>query len=353
MAERSPDRLQASHTGLAADPPLLRVAGLTVAFGEDGGAVPVLHDVTLTIGRGETLGMVGESGCGKSVTWLAVLRLLGRRARIGGRVELDGVAISTWPDDRMDRVRGGRIAMIFQDPMSALNPVHSIGRQIVEALMLHRRLPAGAARDEAARLLDRVEIAGAKGVLDKYPHELSGGMNQRAMIAMALAGQPDLLIADEPTTALDVTIQAQILDLLGQIQRDLGMAMVLVSHDLGVVSEICRHVAVMYCGRIVEIGETNAIFDRPRHPYTKGLLAAMPALDGPPQRLRPIPGTVPPPGDMPPGCAFGPRCRRATAACRQSVPELRRLARAQSAACFHPADPWGGDPIPLQGAALP
>ena len=319
----------------------MKISGLTVAFARGTGHVPVLHGIDLSVAPGETLGMVGESGCGKSVTWLAVLRLLGPRAVIGGSVTLGGRSISDIPEEEMVRVRGRRIAMIFQDPMSALNPVHSVGRQINEVLITHKGLSAAAARAQAQRLLDQVGIPGAASVLGKYPHELSGGMNQRAMIAMCLAGQPDLLIADEPTTALDVTIQAQILDLLRQVQRDHGMALVLVSHDLGVVAEVCQRVAVMYCGRVVEQGETDAIFDRPQHPYTQGLVAALPTLDGPPRRLRQIPGSVPAIGALPPGCAFAPRCPKALPACRQAVPELQTIDAGHAAACIRPA---GRDP---------
>ena len=334
-----PDGVTADDGAPHAAKTLLAITGLTVAFTVGSARLPVLHGIDLAVGPGETLGMVGESGCGKSVTWLAVLRLLGPRALIGGTVALAGRSIADLPEERMVRLRGRRIAMIFQDPISALNPVHTIGRQIGEALVAHRGATAAAARAEAARLLDQVGIPAAKSALQRYPHELSGGMNQRAMIAMCLAGRPDLLIADEPTTALDVTIQAQILDLLRQIQRDLGMALVLVSHDLGVVAEVCRRVAVMYCGRIVEQGDTDAIFDRPQHPYTRGLLAALPSLDGPRRRLQPIPGTVPAPGALPAGCAFAPRCPRAAAVCRSAVPPLRPIVPGHRAACVRAAGP--------------
>ncbi len=317
---------------------LLEVRQLTVAFAAGMRDLPVLHGLNLSVAPGETLGMVGESGCGKSVTWLAVLRLLGTTAKVGGTVSFAGQTISDWDDRAMTAIRGRRIAMISQDPMSALNPVHTIGRQIAEVLVTHRGASATAAKAAAKRLLDQVGVPAAGSIFGRYPHELSGGMNQRAMIAMCLAGQPDLLIADEPTTALDVTIQAQILDLLRQIQRDLGMALVLVSHDLGVVAEVCRRVAVMYCGRIVEQGSTDDIFDRPYHPYTRGLLAALPNLDGPRRRLQPIPGTVPAPGALPPGCPFAPRCPGVHAACRSSVPVLRPVAAGHAVACVGPVD---------------
>ncbi|MDW8443684.1 MAG: ABC transporter ATP-binding protein [Acetobacteraceae bacterium] len=247
---------------------------------------------------------------------------------------LEGEELVGAPVAVLERVRGRRIAMIFQDPASSLNPVHRIGRQIAESLRLHRGLEGGAARAEARRLLDLVGMPDAERRLDCYPHELSGGQNQRAMIAMAIAGRPDLLVADEPTTALDVTIQAQILDLLGTLRRELGMALVLISHDLGVVAETCERVAVMYAGRIVEEAGTDRLFVDPRHPYTRGLLAALPPLEGPRQRLRAIPGSVPEPWAMPPGCAFAPRCPLKQAECDEGEPRSIVLDAGRSAACL-------------------
>ncbi len=307
--------------------PLIAVSDLRVSFDDGRRQVPVLHGVDLSLNRGETLGMVGESGCGKSVTWLAVLRLLGSRARITGSIRLEDTAIDALPAARMPAVRGRRIAMIFQDPAASLNPVLRIGRQLTEALGLHRGLRGRAAEAEAVRLLDRVRIPDARTRLRAYPHELSGGMNQRVMIAMALAGEPDLLIADEPTTALDVTIQAQILALLQEVQRETGMAMVLVSHDLGVVSQVCDRVMVMYAGRVVERSSSTALFDRARHPYAQGLIGAMPDPARPRARLAAIAGTVPAAGRMPPGCSFEPRCRQAQPRCRQGVPPLAPVAQ--------------------------
>ncbi|MGE0716448.1 MAG: ABC transporter ATP-binding protein [Alphaproteobacteria bacterium] len=312
---------------------LVDLSRLTVDFDVGHRVVRALHGVDLTVGKGEAVGLVGESGSGKSVTWLAALGLLGPRAHVRGSVTLAGQELLGAPPRALERVRGRRIAMIFQDPASALNPVHRIGRQIGEALSLHRGLGGSAARAEAQRLLDRVGIADARRRLDDYPHQLSGGMNQRVMIAMALAGEPDLLVADEPTTALDATIQAQILDLLRALRRDGGMSMVLISHDLGVVAENSDRIAVMYAGRIVEEAPTAELFANPRHPYTNGLLAALPDLDGPRRRLVAIPGTVPEPARLPPGCAFAPRCPSAIALCTEAVPQLTPVGHRHVAAC--------------------
>jgi peptide/nickel transport system ATP-binding protein len=305
--------------------PLVAIRGLTVDFDTGKRIVRALHGVDLDIAPAEAVGLVGESGCGKSVTWLAALGLLGKRARVQGEVRLAGRDLVRAPVHELEQLRGGRIAMIFQDPSSSLNPVHRIGRQLGEALRLHRDMDAAAAAAESQRLLDRVGIADAKRRLGDYPHELSGGMNQRVMIAMALAGQPDILIADEPTTALDATIQAQILDLLSEIRRDSSMAMVLISHDLGVVAENTGRVCVMYAGRIVEDAPIDTLFAAPRHPYTTGLLAALPELTGPRRRLSPIAGVVPEPWNLPTGCSFAPRCSLAGADCALAPPQAVTL----------------------------
>ncbi len=309
---------------------LVAIENLTVAFS----GVPALRGIDLAVARGEAVGLVGESGCGKSVTWLAALGLLPGTARIEGSVRLGGEELLGAPPPVLERVRGGRIAMIFQDPASALNPVQKVGRQVREALALHRGLHGAAARAEARRLFDLVGIPDAARRLEGYPHEMSGGQNQRVMIAMALAGQPELLVADEPTTALDATIQAQILDLLRRLQAELHMALVLISHDLGVVAEMCARVCVMYAGRIVETAPADALFADPAHPYTQGLLAALPAMEGPRRRLAAIPGGVPEPWAMPPGCAFAPRCGLATPRCDAGVPAFRAAGEAHDAACI-------------------
>jgi peptide/nickel transport system ATP-binding protein len=308
------------------------IQGLTVAF--DG--TQVVHGIDLEIERGEALGLVGESGCGKSVTWLAALGLLPGKASVGGSVKIDGQELIGASRQQAEQVRGKRIAMIFQDPSSSLNPVHRVGRQIMESLTLHRGLKGQAAKAEAIRLMDLVGIPSAATRVDLYPHEFSGGQCQRIMIAMALAGEPDLLIADEPTTALDATIQAQILDLLATISAETGMAMVLISHDLGAVSAVCDRAAVMYAGRVVEMNKTAALFSSPRHPYTRGLFDAIPQIDGDRRRLNPIQGTVPDPRALPRGCAFAPRCGSASAGCATHSPQLMNAGANGLLACFHP-----------------
>ncbi|PZU83651.1 MAG: ABC transporter ATP-binding protein [Shinella sp.] len=311
---------------------LVEIRDLNVAF--DG--VQVLHGINLEVKPGEALGLVGESGCGKSVTWLAALGLLPGKATVSGSVRVDGKELCGGPRSALEAVRGGRIAMIFQDPSSSLNPVLRIGRQITESLFLHRGLRGEAAKAEALRLLDMVGIPDARRRFDLYPHEFSGGQCQRLMIAMALAGAPDLLIADEPTTALDATIQAQILDLLIQLRAETGMATVFISHDLGAVSQVCERVCVMYAGRIVEEGGIAQLFGQPRHPYTRGLFDAIPRLDGPRERLVPIPGTVPNPKHLPTGCAFSPRCVHAEDDCHVMRPSLETATDGRLLACLNP-----------------
>jgi len=313
--------------------PLVALRGLSVDFENGGRSSRAVDGISLEIAPGEALGIVGESGSGKSVTWLAALGLLPGRARVSGSVRLEGHELVGAPAATLEQVRGRRIAMIFQDPSSCLNPVHRIGWQLVEALRLHRGLDGRASQAEALRLLDQVGIADARRRLHDYPHHLSGGLNQRVMIAMALAGQPDLLVADEPTTALDATIQAQILALLGGIRRDTGMALVLISHDLGVVAENVDRVAVMYAGRLVEEAPGADLFGAARHPYTQGLLAALPSLTGPRHRLAAIPGTVPDPWNVPAGCRFAPRCPVAEARCAGTAPPARSIGFRHVSAC--------------------
>ncbi|MYM56879.1 ABC transporter ATP-binding protein [Thalassovita mangrovi] len=311
---------------------LVEIRDLSVAF--DG--VPVLHGVNLQVAPGEALGLVGESGCGKSVTWLAALGLLPSKATVTGSVTLGQAELVDAPRPSLENIRGGRIAMIFQDPSSALNPVIRVGRQMMEALKLHRDLRGDAARKEALRLMDLVGIPDAKNRFNLYPHEFSGGQCQRIMIAMALAGEPDLLIADEPTTALDATIQAQILDLLARLRAEMQMATVFISHDLGAVAQVCERVCVMYAGRIVEQGPVEQLFSCPRHPYTRGLFDAIPRLDGPRAPLTPIPGTVPDPRNLPAGCAFAPRCSHARDFCHNDRPDLLPQQDGRALACAYP-----------------
>ncbi|SHI30801.1 ABC transporter ATP-binding protein [Wenxinia saemankumensis] len=313
--------------------PLLSIEDLQISAG----GKAVVEEVNLSIAPGEMVGLVGESGCGKSVTALSVLRLLAEPqiGVTGGRLIYDGTDLRTLPEKRMEAIRGDEIAMIFQEPMTSLNPVFTIGAQMAESLRLHRRLSARAARDEAGALLARVGIPAPQAALDRYPHEMSGGQRQRAMIAIALACGPRLLVADEPTTALDVTVQAQILDLLDGLRRETGMAVLLITHDLGVVSQYCDRVAVMYGGRIVEEAAAETLFAAPRHRYTEALLATIPAANAPGAKLPAIPGLVPPPGQRPPGCAFAPRCRHVIERCRTEMPPLD--GDAHKARCWNPA----------------
>jgi oligopeptide/dipeptide ABC transporter ATP-binding protein len=319
----------------------LEVRGLTTVLDTRAGPVRVVDDVSFSVEQGRTLAIVGESGCGKSMTALSLMRILPEPpARIAaGEMLLDGRDLLQLPEREMRSVRGREIAMIFQDPMTSLNPVLSVGEQLTESILAHRRLSARAARAEAIELLRLVRMPDAERRLDEYPHRLSGGMRQRVMIAMALAGRPKLLLADEPTTALDVTIQGQILDLLKELQRELGTGIVLITHDLGVVAEMADRVVVMYAGRVVEEADVADLFRRPKHPYTEGLLAASPqfaddAADGPRRRLAEIAGIVPMLHDLPPGCAFAPRCPRVEPMCRTERPVLRPLGVRRQVACL-------------------
>jgi peptide/nickel transport system ATP-binding protein len=315
---------------------LLAVENLATSFRTSGGEVRAVDGVSLAVERGRTLGIVGESGCGKSVLSLSIMRLLAWPGRIvGGRVLLEGRDLAPLSSAAMRAVRGRDIAMIFQEPMTSLNPVHSVGFQIIEAMRAHDRSASNAAlRARAIEALEKVRIPSAARRFDEYPHQLSGGMRQRVMIAMALACKPKLLIADEPTTALDVTVQAQILDLLRDLQREEGMGIILITHDLGVIAEMADDVAVMYAGRVVEQGAAADIFADPQHPYTLGLLGSIPRLDEDRERLTAIEGTVPPPFAWPPGCRFAPRCPFSEAACDAAPPPLREVAPAHAAACL-------------------
>jgi oligopeptide/dipeptide ABC transporter ATP-binding protein len=313
--------------------PLLSIRGLRVDFETDAGNVPAVRGVDLDIAAGETVALVGESGCGKSVTAMAVMRLISGRISAGS-VRFRNMELQTLAEPEMRRIRGAQIGMIFQEPMSSLNPVFTIGKQIEEVLILHQRLTPRAATEQAVALLKRVGIPSPERRAVQYPHELSGGMKQRVMIAMAVACRPQLLIADEPTTALDVTIQAQIMELLRSLKQELGMAVLLITHDLGVVAHFAERVAVMYAGKIAEQGRVRDIFKRAAHPYTRALLGALPDPVHPQLRLEAIPGRVPSPRMLPPGCAFCARCTYAFEPCSTVQPALFEIAPGHAAACF-------------------
>jgi oligopeptide/dipeptide ABC transporter ATP-binding protein len=324
--------------------PLLSVEGLHVRFETRRGTVHAVNGISFDIARGETLGIVGESGCGKSVTSLAILGLLARNGRVeSGSAVFEGTDLIRQSDRALRGIRGREVAMIFQDPMTSLNPVLTIGRQIREALETHFGLGRKEAEARATEALDRVGIPSAKARLKDYPHQFSGGMRQRAMIAMALACKPKLLIADEPTTALDVTIQAQILDLLRALVAEENSALILITHDLGVVAGMCERVNVMYGGMFMETGSADQLFGSPRHPYTLGLLQSVPRLDAARRaRLQPIEGAPPNMLRAPTSCPFQPRCRFEVELSRQEVPPLREIERGHMVACFNPVpvDEW-------------
>jgi peptide/nickel transport system ATP-binding protein len=316
--------------------PLLTVADLRVVFeGDRGSHTEAVSGVSFSLMHGHTLGIVGESGCGKSVTALSIMRLLPKAGtRVSGSVLFEGRELATLPEPQMRDLRGNRLAMIFQEPMTSLNPSFTVGDQIAEALIRHRGLSAKAARADAVNMLERVRIPSPQERVDEYPHKLSGGMRQRVMIAMALACAPVLLIADEPTTALDVTIQAQILDLLAKLRRETGTAIILITHDLGVVAETCDDVAVMYAGEIVERAPTDRLFAMPQHPYTVGLLGSMPLISSPRERLATIAGSVPSLTRTFIGCRFASRCPFAEARCRGQPPPLADVGAGHLSRCW-------------------
>jgi oligopeptide/dipeptide ABC transporter ATP-binding protein len=323
---------------------LLDVANLSTHFRSSDGVFKAVDDISFTVRRGETLGIVGESGCGKSVTSLSIMGLVPQPPGLiaGGEIRFAGRDLLRLSKREMRGVRGRDISMIFQEPMTSLNPVHRIGDQIVEGILMHEKVSHDAAWQRAVQMLDRVGIPSPDQRATDYPHQLSGGMRQRAMIAIALACRPKLLIADEPTTALDVTIQAQILDLLRELQQQTGTAIILITHDLGVVAELAHRVVVMYAGKVVETAEVGGLFGDPHHPYTLGLLGSVPKLHVEEQRLAIIEGTVPNPYSMPEGCKFNPRCPFADARCRREVPQLLPAAERHLAACWK---------VPLENAA--
>ena len=315
--------------------PLLQVSDLRVRLQTQRGPADAVRGVGFALERGETLGLIGESGCGKSITALALLGLLPERAEVSGSIRFDGEELVGRSDAELCKLRGNRIGIVFQEPMTALNPLHRIGRQVAEPMRLHLGLAEAEARSRAIALLERVGLPDAARRADAYPHQLSGGQRQRVTIAMALACNPDLLIADEPTTALDVTIQGQILDLIADLVAERGMALLLISHDLGVIAENVQRMLVMYGGSVVEGGPTAEVFGRMAHPYTQGLFAARPKLGAAPgTRLQTIAGTVPELADLPPGCPFTDRCRIAIAACRDTVPPAVMIGPGHEARCL-------------------
>ena len=315
---------------------LLELRGLTTAFQTARGEISAIEDISFELNAGEILGIVGESGSGKSVTALTIMGLLPQPpARIAaGSVRFAGEELTTASPNRMEKIRGAGISMVFQEPMTSLNPVFTIGEQIMETVRAHERMSASAQRERAIEMLDRVGIPSAAERLNDYPHQLSGGQRQRVMIAMSLVCRPKLLIADEPTTALDVTIQAQVLDLLMDLRDELGMAIMIITHNMGVIAEVADRVLVMYAGRIVEQSPAADLFDAPRHPYTKGLLACVPTLQQDRHRLIAIPGSLPEPARRPPGCRFAPRCTYRIEACRTAVPPLVIQREDRAVACI-------------------
>jgi peptide/nickel transport system ATP-binding protein len=316
---------------------LLDVTDLRVTLQTSRGPADALRGISFSMARGDTVGLIGESGCGKSITALALMGLLPEGAQVSGAIRLAGQELTTLEEAALCALRGAKMGMVFQEPMTALNPLHTIGRQIAESLRLHRRLSTREARAEALRLLERVQLPQAAQRLDAYPHQLSGGQRQRVVIAIALACGPDLLIADEPTTALDVTIQAQILDLMAELKSTMGMAVMLITHAMGVVAEVAQRVVVMYAGKVVEEATVEELFANPRHPYTQGLIRSIPRIDlaaTHKTRLEAIPGTVPKLIDPAEGCRFAGRCRHAMPACSMATPALREVSPGHKVACF-------------------
>jgi len=314
---------------------LLEIAGLTTSFATPAGTVTAVDDLYLSVRQGRVLGLVGESGCGKTITALSVLNLVPPPGRItAGRILFEGTDLLTLPPEKMRAVRGARISMVFQEPMTALNPVFTVGNQIGEVLTTHLRLSPDGARERSIDLLRSVGIPSPEKRVDEYPHQLSGGMRQRVMIAMAIACKPALVLADEPTTALDVTIQAHILELLSRLQEEMGMALMLVTHDLGLIAERAHEVAVMYAGRIVEQTGTRELFERPLHPYTRGLMASLPKPgETKRSRLRTIPGSVPRLSELPAGCRFAPRCELRGSVCEKE-PDLVEVSPDHKVRCW-------------------
>lgn len=315
---------------------LLEVTNLRTEFKTAAGTIRAVDGVDLSVGKGETLGIVGESGCGKSITSLSIMQLLpkGLGKVAAGEVRFNGENMLDFSERKMRSIRGNEMAMIFQEPMTSLNPVFKIGKQIAESARYHHGVSKHKAKDMAVEILTKVGIPRPEKVAASYPHELSGGMRQRVMIAMAMVCNPKLLIADEPTTALDVTIQAQILDLMRELQKSEGTSILMITHDLGVVAEMCDRVVIMYAGQVVEETDVKTLFKDPKHPYTQSLLASLPQLNSDQERLASIPGQVPNPLDMPKGCRFAPRCQFAKEICRAEAPELTEVEPGHKSRCL-------------------
>ena len=315
-------------------PHLLEVEGLTTVFDSDYGRTVSVDHVNFHVDKGEVVCIVGESGCGKSVTSLSIMGLLGRGGTVTeGSVVFEDKNLLTMTEKELDKIRGDRLTMIFQDPLTSLDPVFTVGNQLMESIRKHMRLSKEEARKRAEQILGKVGMPDPHGVMKKYPHTLSGGMRQRVMIAMALCCNPGLLIADEPTTALDVTIQAQIMELLTRIRKERKLSILFISHDLGVVEHLCDDVAVMYLGQLVETASRDALFAQPRHPYTQALLAAVPTLEPHAEPVAVVQGEIPDPANPPPGCRFSSRCPRANDRCRREIPTLREIAAGHFVAC--------------------
>lgn len=320
---------------------ILEIKNLQTSFFTEDGEVKAVDGVTLHVPKGQTLGVVGESGSGKSIMSLSILRLIQKPGKIvGGQILFNGQDLVTKTEKEMRKIRGNQISMIFQEPMTSLNPVYTVGEQIAEAVQVHQNLNKRDSMAKSVEMLKLVGIPSPEKRVHQYPFELSGGMRQRVMIAMALACNPDLLIADEPTTALDVTIQAQILELIKELQQKLDMSVIMITHDLGVVAETCNYVAVMYCGSVVEYSDVNTLFSNPKHPYTVGLLNSLPRHDIDQEELEAIKGSVPSPTEMPKGCRFAPRCPHARDICIDRLPELTNVDEQSQIRCWIYTDEW-------------
>ncbi|MET3289742.1 ABC transporter ATP-binding protein [Brevibacillus fluminis] len=313
---------------------VLEVYGLTTTFTKNNKEFKVVDDLSLYVGKGESLGIVGESGCGKSVTSLSIMRLLGKNGKIEGSIQLNGTELLAFNEKVMQKIRGKEMAMIFQEPMTALNPVLTIGKQMSEGLEKHEGMKRAQAKQKSIELLTQVGISRANEIYNEYPHRLSGGMRQRVMIAMAIACSPKLLIADEPTTALDVTIQAQILDLIQKVRVELGMSLIMITHDLGVVAETCDRVMVMYAGQVIESADVRTLLRNPKHPYTIGLIHSTPHKAKGQKRLNSIAGSVPAPDEYPKGCRFAPRCDKAMPICAEQNPQLMAVDEQSQCRCW-------------------